>query len=101
MLSNISLEEAQEKVEAVVKVFTNDYKIVVARRVKENALEKKITFGITVKKEDTKDEELFDKLASLTFEDTDFDDLKSEAFVEDRTVKEVYLLTALVKIEIY
>lgn len=98
MASNMNLTEFQNSIECIVKTFTNDFKLIVFRRATETRLTKKITFALTVKKVDTKDEELFDSLSKLLVVNPDIIDIKSNFFIDNNTLKEDYFIVGIVKI---
>lgn len=98
MGSSMTLNEFQDAIEVIVKTFTNDFKLIVFRRAIETRLTKKITFALTVKKVDAKDEELFDSLSKLLVEKPAVADIKSNFFIDNNTLKEDYFITGIVKI---
>lgn len=98
MGSSMTLNEFQDAIEVIVKTFTNDFKLIVFRRAIETRLTKKITFALTVKKVDAKDEELFDSLSKLLVMNPSVADIKSNFFIDNNTLKEDYFITGIVKI---
>ncbi|PLY06775.1 MAG: hypothetical protein C0625_07995 [Arcobacter sp.] len=98
MVSNLTKDEAKQLIENVVKNFTDDYKVIVAKRATNTRLDKKLTFGVTVKKEDANDEELFDELTKILTDEPAFVDIRSVAFLDNKTLKEDYAISVIVKI---
>lgn len=98
MGSSMTLDDFQKAIEDIVKTFTNDFKLIVFRRAIETRLTKKITFALTVKKVDAKDEELFDSLSKLLVKEPGITDIKSNFFIDNNTLKEDYFITGTVGI---
>ncbi len=100
MVSNLTKTQAVELIENVVKKFTDDYKVIVAKRATNTRRDKKLTFGVTVKHIDAKDEELFDELQKLGTVYPEIVDVRSLAYLDNKTLKEDYAVTAIVRMEI-
>jgi len=96
---NLTKNAAEEIISEVVRKFSDNFKIKTAKRFTDTRLYKNLVLLVTVKKEDAKEEELFDALSSLLFNNEDITEIRSIAYEENKTLKEDYYISVRVKAE--
>ena len=96
MGSSLTIDDAIKKIEDIAITFTTDFKLIVAKRKTNTRLDKKIIFALTIKKEDSKDENLFNALNRLLLTEENFLSIESNYFMDNNTLKEDYFITTLI-----
>ncbi len=100
MASNLTLEEVKELIKENTKKFTNDFELFLAKRKLNTRLDKRVTFCLKIKQEDAQGEKLFDALQTLCIKEEFFVDVQTDLLRENTVYKELYFISAIVKINI-